>query len=213
MFKRPLASLFVFSCGLILVAAFFSPAQIRAQGNKPTATLDSEVASVWYENSGFGFKIKKIPGWEFKDIRGLKTDIAMLSLAFVKDSSDGDFKNTVIINVAKLRKPPYYTGVKGFTAQADGLIQSSVSNLKGLNFLKQPTTISPNNLEAREAIFQWEDEQRNNEKFISTLVIFTPFATNYDILNASLLFKCKAKDYLSLRDEVEATIMSIQLGT
>jgi len=175
-------------------------------------SLDSVETAQWYTNDNFLFKIKKIPGWDFKNIKGIEQDVPMLNLAFTKPSVDGDFKNMVIINVAKLEKPKNYAGAQGYSALADQIINSSVQNLSGISFIQQPQTISINNLEARYAIFEWQDERYGNEKFTNTLIIFFPFATDTELLNASVLFKCKSKEYPLLRSEVEEGIKSITIG-
>jgi hypothetical protein len=194
-----------------MVINFFE-SEIFAQQESPAGILDSVQRSKWYVNSVFRFRIKKIEGWQFKIIRGPGEDVPVLNLAFVKDSVDGDFKNMVIINVSKLKKPGNYETMEDFVSQADEMIQSETKNLKGLNFIQHPKTVYINSLEARVAIFEWEDQQGGNEKLTNTLIIFAPVAISYDLLSASLLFKCKSKEYPILRNEVDAAVTSIKIG-
>lgn len=165
----------------------------------------------FYINNDFKFRMKKLPGWEFKESKDIQEGIPMLSLGFIKTAPEGDFKNTLIINISKLNKldTPLKRGEE-FISYADSTINSATKNFDKLTFTKE--TISINNVNVREAKFEYMDKGYENDVFTTRLMFFEPLEIKSDIINIFVLFKCKSKEYPAFQSDVEKSLMSIEIA-
>jgi len=163
----------------------------------------AEIIQEWYTNEEFAFKMLKLPGWKFRE----DVEDIMITLGF-QDS----FQNTLIINVTRLPKGADYFKGGDFISYNDAVIDSATGKLNNLRFIKKPNTILINDVQVREAVFEWEDEKHNNEKFTNILMFFYPVETNSNIITVFVLFKCKSVEYPYIQPHLEKSLTSIEIS-
>lgn len=165
----------------------------------------------WYVNNEFMFRMKKVSEWILKEGGSDKGGIRQFSIGFIKDSKVDNFRTMLFVNISKWQKPSNYTKREDFISLTDEVINSATKNLRNLHFIEEPKLTSNNNLKAREAIFEWKDEEYNNEMFTSILIFYEPIEVDSSLIGIQVFFKCKSKDYQQFYSEIDPSLRSIEI--